>query len=103
MKDIEGNIVSTLEKRNPGCFRACYTNSDDFSLVFPAGISTEDKALLLAAALFVDYRYFENPQKENAIMWSGQLLTIIFYICEFIYLSINLLHIHTLNIWWYYL
>lgn len=35
-------------------------DADNFSLIFPRGASKEDKALLLAVTLMMDYMYFED-------------------------------------------
>lgn len=35
-------------------------DADNFSLIFPKGASKEDKALLLAIKLMMDYIYFED-------------------------------------------
>lgn len=35
-------------------------DADNFSLIFPKGASSIDKALLLAVTLMMDYMYFED-------------------------------------------
>jgi hypothetical protein len=41
-------------------------DSDDFSVVFPTDANKEDRALLMCATLFLDYRYFEEKgQNQN--------------------------------------
>lgn len=51
-----------MEKRSAGFFAACLTDANYFAVPFPPGASKEDKALIMAAVLFIDYRFFEhNP------------------------------------------
>ena len=47
-------------KVSAGCFRACVSDADCFKVAFPPNASPEDKALILAATVFIDYRYFEK-------------------------------------------
>lgn len=66
VKSPDGTVLSTLTKRSQGCFRACFTNCDNFSVIFPPNASVEDKALLTATALLINYQYFEQtPQEKN--------------------------------------
>lgn len=71
IKTPSGDVVAGLQKRSPGCARAMISNADNFSLHFPNNATKEDKALLMAAVLFLDFRYFEQkhqPQNGNALM-----------------------------------
>ena len=55
-----------ITQRTPGCLKAAFTDTDVFALVFPPNSSAEDRALLMAATLFVDFRFFEkNPNNNN--------------------------------------
>ncbi|EAS05396.1 scramblase (macronuclear) [Tetrahymena thermophila SB210] len=66
VKSPDGTVLSNLIKRSPGCLKACITNLDNFSVVFPPNASVEDKALLTATALLINYSYFEEtPQQKN--------------------------------------
>jgi hypothetical protein len=70
IKSPSGEILSTLVKKSPGCVAAAISDADNFSLNFPAKATKEDKALLLAAVLLLDFRYFEEKggnQKNQGI------------------------------------
>jgi len=60
-----GEVVSTLQKRSPGCVAAMVSEADNFSLNFPHKSTKEQRALLLCAVLFLDYRYFEEKQNNQ--------------------------------------
>jgi len=60
IKTPSGDTVAGLQKRSQGCVQAEISNADNFSLNFPANATKEDKALLMAAVLFLDFRYFEQ-------------------------------------------
>jgi hypothetical protein len=66
IQDPNGNIMGTLEKRSPGCLKASIADTDNFSLRFPDSISPTDKALLMSAVLFLDFRYFEENPSQNS-------------------------------------
>lgn len=60
------NRLGNLDKKSPGCVKASVSDADNFSMFFPTGASLEDKALLLASILFLDYMYFEEKGNEGA-------------------------------------
>jgi len=64
IKSPSGEVVSTLQKRAPSCVAAMATNMENFLVHFPKNATKEDKALLMCATLFADYRFFEK--KNNA-------------------------------------
>ncbi len=41
------------------------SDADNFSINFPIKASLEDRALLLASSLMIDYRYFEHSSKKG--------------------------------------
>lgn len=43
-----------------GCVKNMLTDADNFSVPFPGGTSFTERCLLLAVALFIDYRMFED-------------------------------------------
>jgi len=69
IKNPSGEVVSTLQKRSPGCAKAMVSDADNFALNFPANATKEDKALLMCAVLFLDFRHFEQKanQQQNGI------------------------------------
>jgi len=60
IKTPSGEVVSTLQKRSPGCINAMVSDADNFAVHFPNNATKEDKALILSAVLLLDYRYFEE-------------------------------------------
>lgn len=42
-----------------------FTDTDNFCCIFPNKASPEEKALLLASVLFIDFRYFESSPSQN--------------------------------------
>jgi len=60
-----GDTVAGVQKKSPGCVEATLSDADNFALHFPANATKQDKALLMCAVLFLDFRYFEEPPKKN--------------------------------------
>jgi len=58
--DSIGNQVGFLQKRTAGCCKSMMASTAHFSLEFPKDASKEDKALLLAAVIMLDFTYFEE-------------------------------------------
>lgn len=57
-----------LKKQSAGFLRACLgtNDADFFSVIFPKDYSKEDRMLLIAATIFLDYMYFnETPEKPE--------------------------------------
>ena len=65
VKSGSGEVLSSLQKRSQGCVKAMVSDSDNFVLSFPNKATEADKALLMSAVLFVDFRHFENNGKNN--------------------------------------
>ena len=59
-----GGIVSSIQKKIPGCCSSSSDN-DNFALTFPSASTKEQRALLLCAVLFLDSRYFEESPKAE--------------------------------------
>jgi hypothetical protein len=51
-------------KVSAGCFKAWVSDADCFKIAFPSNATPEDKALLVAATILIDYRYFEENNKS---------------------------------------
>lgn len=52
-------------KKGKDCIKNTFGDADNFSLVFPDNATKEDKALLLAATLMLDYMYFEDKSSQG--------------------------------------
>jgi hypothetical protein len=63
--DALGNKTGFLQKKSPGCAKAMISDADNFALQFPKDATKEDKALLLAAVIMLDFMYFEENPKNN--------------------------------------
>lgn len=64
--DSNRNQVAKLQKRTAGCLKSAISDADQFSLMFPQNASNEDRALLVAGVIMLDFRYFEqNPNQNN--------------------------------------
>jgi hypothetical protein len=74
IKSPSEEVISTLQKRSPGCVKAALSDADNFALNFPPNASKEDKALLMSSVLFLDFRYFEEkPNKQGMHGGAGAL------------------------------
>ena len=66
VKSASGDNLSRLQKKSKGCLQAMTTDADNFYLSFPKDIAAGDKALLMSAVLFLDFRHFEvNPNRRR--------------------------------------
>jgi len=67
LKIPAGDTVASIRKKSPGCLAAMVSDADNFPVHFPSGSTKEDKALIMCAVLFLDFRYFEEkaPKKNQ--------------------------------------
>ncbi|KAL4456629.1 hypothetical protein ABPG74_000736 [Tetrahymena malaccensis] len=65
VQNTQGEIVSRLLKKSAGFLKAAISDCDDFSIGFPLNSTPKEKALLMSAAIFLDYMYFENKKSNN--------------------------------------
>ena len=64
-------VITELWKESQGCCQSMYgRGNDSLRVVFPQGATKENKALLMAAALFIEFRFFsvETIKKINRII-----------------------------------
>ena len=57
--------VGEIRKQWAGCAKECFTNADEYAVQFPVKHAWQQKALLLAATVFIDYLYFEERHDGN--------------------------------------
>lgn len=54
-----GRVVAKVEKRWSGLLAETFTDRDQFRVTFDPALGDDERLLVLAAAMFVDLRYFE--------------------------------------------
>jgi hypothetical protein len=59
-----GRPVARVEKRWTGLFAEAFTDRDTFRITWDPALSPDERLVLLAAALFVDLRYFEEKARR---------------------------------------
>eukprot|EP00057_Strongylocentrotus_purpuratus_P028789 XP_011683263.1 PREDICTED: phospholipid scramblase 1 [Strongylocentrotus purpuratus] len=72
-QDIEfdvftGDMATTIGKvfkHWPGCYKAAWTDADNFGVTFPADLHVNVKATLLAAVFLIDFMFFEKANNNN--------------------------------------
>jgi hypothetical protein len=52
-------------KKKRGFFEAMVSDADDFMMEFPPSATPEDRMLLMAAMIFMDYCYFEEGPNQG--------------------------------------
>jgi len=60
-----GDNIGEINKLYSGALQEYLTDTDNFCCIFPQNASPEQKALLLALVLFIDFRYFEQSPAQN--------------------------------------
>jgi hypothetical protein len=60
VRDGMGKTLATIEKKRQGCTAPKMDRKNNFAVRFPEKASKEDKALIMAAAFLLDYRYFND-------------------------------------------
>lgn len=63
--DSNNEEVGSIEKVWSSCVKEIFSNADNFIAYFPAKSTWKQKALLLGATLMIDFRYFEDRQKNR--------------------------------------
>ena len=64
-KDI-GNRSGTISRKFNGCLKATFTDADNFEVVFPNCASPEDKMMMIASALMIDYRLYNEDADDGS-------------------------------------
>lgn len=64
--DKNDAAVGCISKVWPGFCRAVLTDADSYCVTFPAEMSCSFKVLVLAAALFIDFRHFEESPADKS-------------------------------------
>lgn len=56
-----------IKKTGNGCLKNTIGDADNFSIPYPSDAPVEHRSLLMAAALLIDYRMFENKSGGNEV------------------------------------
>ena len=59
------SIVSTITKMSAQSYGEVVTDADSYKVTFPQEASPNDKMLLIALGLMIDYQYFETKAGDN--------------------------------------
>jgi uncharacterized protein YxjI len=60
-----GREVASVKKRWGGLVREAFTDADSFGIEFAPELGPDERALVLAAGLFIDLQYFEAKAQSN--------------------------------------
>jgi len=63
--DSTDKKIAPLKKKSPGCCKAFFQTVDNMAVFYPSDMSLENRALLMANAILLDYCYFEETQQEK--------------------------------------
>ena len=55
-----GRADGAIRKKWSGALKEAFSDADNFSVEFPAGMSVDEKALFLGAVFLIDFVHFEN-------------------------------------------
>ena len=62
---MQGEEIGNITKQYNGFCKEVFTDADNFVINFPVGVDMNMKALLLAAALMIDFLFFETKSNDN--------------------------------------
>ena len=62
-----GNCSGNIKRLFPGCLKSVATDADNFDVVFPIDASPEDKMMMIATALMIDYRFYNEGPDDNQV------------------------------------
>ncbi|CAK0792649.1 unnamed protein product [Prorocentrum cordatum] len=70
LKDGDGNIVGMMQKRMKGLFKMCFCSwcfedVENYKIEFKKVEDARTKALIMALAIFTDFRYFSNTGDDD--------------------------------------
>ena len=59
------NIIASISKMSAQSYTEVITDADSYSVSFPEGATANDKLLLIALGLMIDYQYFETDASNS--------------------------------------
>ena len=62
---MQGEEVGNITKQFNGFCKEIFTDADNYVINFPVGIDMHKKALLLGAALMIDFLFYETKSNDN--------------------------------------
>lgn len=63
--DKNGTPLKKLLKKAVGCLKAAISDVDEFAVIFPDNANVYQKALLMSAAMLLDYLFFEDKDQNR--------------------------------------
>ena len=65
IQDNQGNICGSFKRVPSGIAKNCCATQANFAITFPPQSTPGDKALFIAAAIMIDFSYFEKKQRKR--------------------------------------
>lgn len=59
------NVIATISKMPAQSYSEVVTDADSYQVGFPPGSNADDKLLLIALGLMIDYQYFETSSSDS--------------------------------------
>jgi hypothetical protein len=60
------NRQGSIQRKFNGCMKSIATDADNFEITFPQDASPEDKLMMIATALMIDFRYYNEDPDDNS-------------------------------------
>lgn len=64
-ENATGRKVGTVANVPNGCCKMCFTNADDYEVIFEPDSTAEERAVIFGSTFLLDARYFEAKQDNN--------------------------------------
>lgn len=65
------NAVGSIVRKSRECFKAMFTDADEFNVYFPKNATAYDKLMLIGTTLMIDYTYFEEDNSPEGDIDGG--------------------------------
>jgi len=65
IKDMSGKKLGKISKQWGGIMKEAFTDADTYAISFPADLDVKIKGVLIAAAILIDFMFFENNVKTE--------------------------------------
>jgi uncharacterized protein YxjI len=71
IEGADGVSAATISKKWGGMLREAFTDADTYRVEFGTGWNEEQRAVILAAAISIDFDFFENNQGSDGLLSFG--------------------------------